>query len=240
MPTVATVRAIGQRSAMRRAVTAIVTVGGVLVLAALVQLRCAVARDEAAPVVAAPSPAHAPAASERAPVVAVAQPAPAPAPVAPLAPAPSRQAALVAPSLPSLAAAFGWPTEPPKPPIATKTEMREQEAAITPKLEACVAAARAGGYTASGTVLATYTLVPQTHAGPEAGARSEAKIESTGIDYDKTTIDNTPFLDCVRETASSMKFRYVPDTSGVYAMRKITFENGKLTEHSFVDFHYVQ
>jgi hypothetical protein len=201
---------------------------GVLLLAGLVAIRSMLASDD--PVVPPPAPAPvaptvaAPEAAPAAPVV----PAPAqPAPVVVHA-GPAARAAESAPELPPIVQALA-PTEK-KPPIANKALLRAQVAAVAPELTDC---AKQASFTGSGSAVLTYLIAPNKQ-------KQDVAIETTGVEYDGTTIDNQPLLDCLKDTAKDMKFTYVPDTDGVFAFRRVTFEGGKLVENKFVDFHYVR
>ena len=63
---------------------------------------------------------------------------------------------------------------------------------------------------------------------------------ATGVEYDGTTIDNQPLLDCLKDTSKAMTFTYVPDTDGVFALRRVKLADGKVVENAFVNFHYVR
>jgi type IV secretory pathway VirB10-like protein len=209
--------------------TAALALAGVLLLAGLVAMRSMLSSDDAAP----PPPPPA------APVQQAQQVEPA-APAAPVAPAPVAPAARAAPAGPAAPSASSAPELPTiiqslapsekKPPIANKALLREQVAAVAPQLAEC---AKQASFTGSGSAVLTYLVAPNKQ-------KQDVSIESTGVEYDGTTIDNQPLLDCLKDTAKDMKFKYVPDTDGVFAFRRVKFEGGKLVENTFVDFHYVR
>lgn len=212
--------------------TAALAIAGVLLLAGMIALRCSLASTDEAPVVVAPPPrvAQGSAAPESTPLPAAPS---APAPAAPVAPAPSptgpaATAAPSAPELPAIAQAF-TPSEK-HPPIANNRLLRAQILAVQPEVEAC---GKAAGDKANGTAVLTYMVTPNK-------AKQTVDIEQPGVEYDGTTIDDQPLLDCLKDTAKDMKFKYVPDTDGVYAFRRVKFDNGKLVENAYVKFHYMR
>jgi hypothetical protein len=175
------------------------------------------------------TPAPAPVAS----VPASSQPAPAPSatPAAPTAPPPTSHSTELPPSTPSLPAVVTESIpQKPLPPIASKPTLREQELAVAPKLAECAAKA-AGGAKLTGSAVLTFILA---HKG------DQAVVETTGVDYDQTTIDNEPVLECMRETARAMTFQPVPDSSAIYVTRKVELDHGKLVGNKFLDFSRVR
>ena len=187
--------------------------------------------DEPAPAARAPQPAGS---AAPAPVAESAPAAPAvpAAPAAPQAPvAVPAAAAPSAPELPEIVTAF-TPSEK-HPPIANKALLREQVAAVAPQIAECAKQAKGSGYTANGTAVLTYLVAPHKD-------KQDVEIETTGVEYDGTTIDNQPLLDCLKDTAKDMKFKFVPDTDGVFAFRRVKFDAGKVVENTFMDFHYVR
>jgi hypothetical protein len=203
-------------------------IAGVLLLAGLVALKMAMNTDDEPPPPTPAPRANAPAAP---PPVAEASlpPAPAAAPAAPAAPLQAPvSAAPNAPELPAIVNAI-VPTEK-HPPIANKALLREQVAAVQPELVEC---AKQASFTGSGSAVLTYLVAPDKQ-------KQDVSIETTGVEYDGTTIDNQPLLDCLKDTAKDMKFKFVPDTDGVFAFRRVKFEGGKLVENAFMDFHYVR
>jgi hypothetical protein len=213
---------------MRGRTVALAGAGAVL-LAGLVAMRSMLSDDDTSP---APAPAAAPVVQAPAQPEAVAPVAPSvPAPPAPSVPVPAGPAAPAAsasPELPTMIQSLA-PTEK-KPPIANKALLREQVAAVGPQLTEC---AKQASFTGSGSAVLTYMVSPNKQ-------KQDVSIETTGVEYDGTTIDNQPLLDCLKDTAKGMKFKYVPDTDGVFAFRRVTFEGGKLVENKFVNFHYVR
>ena len=91
-----------------------------------------------------------------------------------------------------------------------------------------------GGQTANGTAVLTYMVTPDKK-------KQDLSIEQTGIEYDGTTITDQPLLDCLKDTSKAMTFKYVPDTDGVFALkRRVKLADGKVVENAFMDFHYVR
>jgi hypothetical protein len=197
---------------------------GALLLAGLVAMRSMLATDDTPPP--APAAAPPPAVAQPEPAAPVAPAVPDPAPRAPVAvpTGPAARAAEAAPELPAVVQAF-TPAEK-KPPIANKALLRQQVAAVQADLVEC---AKQASFTGSGSAVLTYLVAPDKQ-------KQDVAIETT----DGTTIDNQPLLDCLKDTAKAMKFKYVPDTDGVFAFRRVTFEGGKLVENKFVNFHYVR
>jgi len=209
--------------------SAALAIASVLLLGGMIALRCSLADDEMTAVTppprvtqATPPPASAPLPSTPAPAMPSA-PAPAPAPTGP---APT--AAPSAPELPAIAQAFT--TNEKHPPIANNRLLREQIIAVQPEVEAC---GKAAGDKANGTAMLTYMVTPDKK-------KQDVIIEQTGVDDDGTTITDQPLLDCLKDTAKDMKFKFVPDTDGVFAFRRVKFDNGKLVENAYVKFHYMR
>jgi hypothetical protein len=171
------------------------------------------------------------------------EPAPAPTPMAPTTPAappPSTRAArppaipAPAPSRTPTAPAAPAPVMPepqpaPSPETANlhygATQLNAQTKAVEPLVQDCVA--KAGGRL-SGTVSMTYMV---------AKADDGYQITETGIDYGKTTIDNEPLLECLHQTAKSMKFEGLPyNVNAIEAARRVTLEAGKITEYKHMTY----
>lgn len=210
--------------------SAALAIAGVLLLAGMVALRCSIASTDETPAPPPPRTAASGAPAESAPLPSTPAPA-APATPASPAPAPSGPAAAVAPNAPELpAAAQAFVPGEKHPPIANNHLLREQIAAVRPQVEACGTAA---GAKANGTAVLTYMVMPDRK-------KQTVNIEQTGVEYDGTTIDDQPLLDCLKDTAKDMTFKYVPDTDGVFAFRRVKFDNGKLVENAYVNFHYVR
>lgn len=212
--------------------TAALAIAGVLLLGGMIALRCSLmSSPETEPAPAATPVAAAP--SAPAPTVAPSSPsAPAPTPTAPAAPVPAGPAATAAPGAPELPAvveAF-TPSEK-RPPIANKALLRQQVAAVAGQVADCAKQAEGSG--ANGTAVLTYMVTPDKK-------KQQVEIEQTGIEYDGTTIDNQPLLDCLKDTSKAMTFTYVPDTDGVFALRRVKLADGKVVENAFVNFHYVR
>lgn len=140
--------------------------------------------------------------------------------------APRTEAAPGTPSLPAPPAETTFFKK--LPPIASKAMLREQERAVTPQLEACAKQALA-----STTGVATLSFV----LGKQG---NDAAVETTGVDYDGTTLTDEALLTCLRETAREMVFTPVPDSSAIYVTRKIELANGKLVSNKFLDFSRVR
>jgi len=208
--------------------SAALAIASVLLLGGMVALRCSLADDDAAVVTPPPRITQARPQPESTPLPSASAPAApaAPAPAAPTGPAPS--AAPSAPELPAIAQAFT--TNEKHPPIANNRLLREQIIAVQPQVEAC---GKAAGDKANGTAMLTYMVTPDKK-------KQDVIIEQTGVDDDGTTITDQPLLDCLKDTAKDMKFKYVPDTDGVFAFRRVKFDNGKLVENAYVKFHYMR
>jgi hypothetical protein len=210
--------------------TAALAGAGVLLLAGLVAMRSMLSTDDTLPP---PAPAATPPAAAAAPPEVAA-------PAAPVAPAPPVPAPVVVHTGPAAISAESTPALPPvvqafvpaekKPPIANKKLLREQVAAVAAQVADC---AKQTSFTGSGSAVLTYLVAPDKQ-------KQAVAIETTGVEYDGTTIDDQPLLDCLKDTAKAMTFAYVPDTDGVFAFRRVTFQRGKLVENTFVNFHYVR
>lgn len=115
-----------------------------------------------------------------------------------------------------------------RPPIANKPMLRDQNIAVEALVAECVA--KATGKT-DGTANLTFIVAPKG---------KDAVVETTDVDRDTTTIDNEPLVECLHKTALQMKFSYVADSDAVVARRKITIEQGKVTENTLVSFSYLR
>lgn len=214
--------------------TAAVAIAGVLLLAGMVALRCSLMSTDDEP---APAPARVAVTPPPAPAQPGAQPLPA-APAAPP-PAPARQvpagpAAIASPEAPELPEVVQAMAPAQKhPPIANKALLRQQVAAVAAQVATCAKDAVGSGYRGSGTAVLTYMVTPDTK-------KQAVEIEQTGIEYDGTTIDYQPLLDCLEDTSKDMTFKFVPDTDGVFALRRVKLAGGKVVENAFIDFHYVR
>ena len=219
--------ACATRGSMKRRSSALLIAAAVLLIAGLVVVKRSLGEVDAPPAESAPASrtsSAAPAASEPAAVVAPATPATA---VAPSGPSPTSHSTAVSPSSPSLPAVVAeYVPQKKLPPIASKQTLREQELAVTPKLAECAAHA---GAKITGSATLTFILA---HEG------DKAVVETTGVDYDATTITDEPLLECLRETAREMTFQPVPDSSAIYVTRNVELDHGKLVGNKFVNFSY--
>jgi hypothetical protein len=108
-------------------------------------------------------------------------------------------------------------------------QLRTQAEAVRPLVEKCVTEKGQG---ATGATVLTYVVAK--HGG-------KVEVEDTGIDDDKTTLQNTELLDCLRETARKMTFEGLPrEASGLVVTRSVTLESGKLVEYKHVGFSYLR
>jgi hypothetical protein len=111
-------------------------------------------------------------------------------------------------------------------------QLRAQTKAVEPLVRECVEKAAKDGVRPSGTAMLTYIV---------AKRGNKLSIEDTGIDNEKTTIENEPLLQCLHQTAKSMQFVGLPrGASEIYAARSVTLENGKVTEYKHVTFSYLR
>jgi hypothetical protein len=141
------------------------------------------------------------------------------------------------PTLPSTSPAS--PTAEQAPPLdPTKnlhfggTQLRAQTKAVEPLVRECVEKAAIAGARPSGTAMLTYHVAKRGDA---------LEVEATGIDNEKTTIENEALLECLHQTAKAMKFVGLPrDAQEIYAARRVTLENGKVTEYKHVTFSYLR
>jgi hypothetical protein len=209
--------------------SAALAIASVLLLGGMVALRCSLADDETAATT--PPPRVTEATPQPAPAPLPEMPAPAAPTPAVRAPAPSGPAATAAPNAPELPAPAQPFTPAEKhPPIANNRLLRAQILAVAPQVEAC---GKAAGDKANGTAVLTYMVTPEKQ-------KQDVIIEQTGVDDDGTTITDQPLLDCLKDTAKDMKFKYVPDADGVFAFRRVKFDAGKLVENAYVKFHYMR
>lgn len=109
------------------------------------------------------------------------------------------------------------------------TQLRYQAQAVRPAVEKCVA--EKGG-SATGTAMMTYVV---------AQHGDKYVVEDTGIDEDRTTLQGTALLDCLRETAKGMTFVGLPhDATGLVVTRSVTLDAGHLVEYKHVGFSYLR
>lgn len=210
--------------------SAALAIAGVLLLAGMIALRCSLADDDTTAATPTAHVTQATAQPEPTPLPSMPAPSAPSAPAAP-APAPVGPAPAAAPNAPELPA-IAQPVTPAEkhPPIANNRLLRAQIVAVRPQVEAC---GKAAGDKANGTAVLTYMVTPDKK-------KQDVVIEQTGVDDDGTTITDQPLLDCLKDTAKDMKFTYVPDTDGVFAFRRVKFDNGSLVENAYVKFHYMR
>jgi len=111
-------------------------------------------------------------------------------------------------------------------------QLRAQTAAVEPLLVKCVDDAVATGQAPTGKAMLTYIVVRKG---------DKTYVEDTGIDEDKTTLPAGQLLDCLRETARSMKFEGLPrEAQGIVATRAVTVDHGKLVGNKHVTFSYLR
>jgi hypothetical protein len=108
-------------------------------------------------------------------------------------------------------------------------QLRTQAEAVRPLVEKCVTEKGQG---ANGATVLTYVV---------AKHGDKVQVEDTGIDDDKTTLQSTELLDCLRETARNMSFEGLPrEASGLVVTRSVKVESGKLVEYKHVGFSYLR
>jgi hypothetical protein len=145
-----------------------------------------------------------------------------------------------APKLPP--STTGFAASPPAPapapsPAAAPTSgervpLHGQTKAVEPLVRECVEKAMIAGARPTGTATLTYIV---------ARRGDKLEIEDTGIDNEKTTIENEGLLECLHQTAKAMKFDVLPrDSDAILAARRVTLENGKITEYKHVTFSYLR
>ncbi|HTL33888.1 MAG TPA: hypothetical protein VL326_12220 [Kofleriaceae bacterium] len=112
------------------------------------------------------------------------------------------------------------------------TQLREQTNKVSHWVQMCVSDAKKKGLAPSGTAILTYVV---------AKHGDKYEVEDTGIDEDKTTLEGTELLDCLRTTAFAMHFEGLPrEASGIIATRSVTLKDGVLTEYKHVGFSYLR
>lgn len=111
-------------------------------------------------------------------------------------------------------------------------QLHAQTRAVEPLVRECVDNAVATGVMPTGTAILTYIV---------ARHGDHLEIEDTGIDAEKTTLQPESLLTCLHQTAKAMKFEGLPrDAQEIYAARRVTLENGKITEYKHVTFSYLR
>lgn len=126
---------------------------------------------------------------------------------------------------------FEKPVKPP--PIVGKPDLHAQVAAVAPLVQACIE--RTPGKK-DGTAALSFVVAPKG-----TGTAYSAIVESSAYDDSGTTIQNEALVDCLHQTAMSMKFTpYAPDADAVVARRELVIEDGKLVSDRFVDYSYIR
>jgi hypothetical protein len=112
------------------------------------------------------------------------------------------------------------------------TQLREQTKAVGHWVQRCADDAKKAGLAPSGTAILTYVV---------AKHGDKYEVEDTGIDEDKTTLQGTELLDCMRTTALAMHFEGLPrEATGIVATRSVTLKDGVITEYKHVGFSYLR
>ncbi len=192
-------------------------------------MKSLLAGDPEAPAPVVPTPVAAPAAPtapEGEPVprnARIAKPPPARvAPIAPTAAAPAGLPPSIAPSVVSAVPADDEPRS--TTPIANKAQLRAAMELVEPQVRACI---EQHGANLTGSAVLTWTV---------ASKGGQSVVETTGVDYDETTFDQAPLLDCLQKTAEQMQFAPAPGTLPVTARRKVAIEGGQLAAQTFISF----
>lgn len=108
-------------------------------------------------------------------------------------------------------------------------QLREQTAAVDGLVRQCVS--NAASQKLTGNALLTFIV---------AKRGDKYLVEDTGIDAEKTTLQNETLLECLHKTALSMKFIGLPrDAEALTVTRSVKLENGALTEHKMTGFSYI-
>jgi len=111
-------------------------------------------------------------------------------------------------------------------------QLHAQTAAVEPLVRECVDKAVIAGQHPSGTAMLTYIVAQRA---------DKFVIETTGVDNEKTTLQQEGLLDCLHQTAKAMKFEGLPKGAHeIYAARTVTIEDGKITEYKHVTFSYLR
>jgi hypothetical protein len=124
------------------------------------------------------------------------------------------------------------PVDAPQHPFLKNNPWIAQTKAVEPLVRECIDKAVAAGVRPTGTAMLTYIV---------AKHGDKYEIEDTGIDDDKTTIQNPALLECLHQTSKAMKFEALPrDAHATIAARSVTLQDGKLTESRHVTFSYLR
>ena len=111
-------------------------------------------------------------------------------------------------------------------------QFKAQIAAVEPQLKECLQRAAATGHTPSGSASLTFILIQKP---------GKVVVDGTGIDADKTTLENEALVECMRDTANAMTFAGLPrEAEGVVVTRLVSVERGALTENRYVTFSYLR
>jgi hypothetical protein len=111
-------------------------------------------------------------------------------------------------------------------------QLNAQNIAVQPLVEKCIADAAEKGVKPSGTATLTYIVIAKG---------DKVTVEDTGFDDSKTTLQAPELVDCMRETARSMKFEGLPrEAEGLVVTRTVTLDAGKLVDYKHVSFSYLR
>ena len=112
------------------------------------------------------------------------------------------------------------------------TQLRAQAKAVEPEVRACIDKAAVAGARPSGDALLTYVV---------AKRGDKYLVEDTSFDDTKTTLAHEGLLECLHRTAFNMKFEGLPrEAEALVVTRRVTVENGALTEYKHVGFSYMR
>ncbi|HEU0033493.1 MAG TPA: hypothetical protein VFQ53_22835 [Kofleriaceae bacterium] len=117
-------------------------------------------------------------------------------------------------------------------PIASLSVLRAKGAVTDSMIVDCI---NKYGKTTTGKAVLTFIVGKHKVNGVD-----KIEVESTGIDDDGTTIQNQDLLECMHKTANAMTFDPSPSSIAVWGKRRITLDNGNITENYIYDYGHIR
>ncbi len=109
-----------------------------------------------------------------------------------------------------------------------RAAIRDQLKAAEPALTKCLQAHR-GEPGVNGKAALTFIIARNSNEAPI--------LETTGVDFDQSSVTNELLLGCLKRTAAVMAFDAIPDgVDAVSIGRTVVIEDGVMTEHRFTEY----
>jgi len=108
-------------------------------------------------------------------------------------------------------------------PVAQLTVIREATVPTDDLIRACI---KQSGGKPSGRAILTFIVAKKHDA-----TGDKIEVETTAVEEEGTTITNPELLECMHKTAYAMKFPIGEGSRAVFAKRRVTMDNGILSEN---------